>query len=205
MTEWMINLINQFGFWAILFLIALENIFPPIPSEVILSFGGFLTLHTKIALWEIVLASTIGSVLGALILYYVGSLFTEARLKKLVNNKFIKILGFKEDDVSKIIAWFNKHGKGAIFYGRFVPIIRSLISIPAGIAQVKLSLFVSLTFLGSLIWNTVLASLGFYFGSKWDIVVKIIDDYAILCAGLLVIAFGIACIYWYKKRIKARN
>ena len=153
MTEWMINLINQFGFWAILFLIALENIFPPIPSEVILSFGGFLTLHTKIALWEIVLASTIGSVLGALILYYVGSLFTEARLKKLVNNKFIKILGFKEDDVSKTIAWFNKHGKGAIFYGRFVPIIRSLISIPAGIAQVKLSLFVSLTFLGSLIWN----------------------------------------------------
>lgn len=205
MTEWMINLINQFGFWAILFLIALENIFPPIPSEVILSFGGFLTLHTKIALWEIVLASTIGSVLGALILYYVGSLFTEARLKKLVNNKFIKILGFKEGDVSKTIAWFNKHGKGAIFYGRFVPIIRSLISIPAGIAQVKLSLFVSLTFLGSLIWNTVLASLGFYFGSKWDIVVKIIDDYAILCAGLLVIAFGIACIYWYKKRIKARN
>jgi membrane protein DedA with SNARE-associated domain len=205
MTEWMINLINQFGFWAILFLIALENIFPPIPSEVILSFGGFLTLHTKIALWEIVLASTIGSVLGALILYYVGSLFTEARLKKLVNNKFIKILGFKEDDVSKTIAWFNKHGKGAIFYGRFVPIIRSLISIPAGIAQVKLSLFVSLTFLGSLIWNTVLASLGFYCGSKWDIVVKIIDDYAILCAGLLVIAFGIACIYWYKKRIKARN
>lgn len=88
MTEWMINLINQFGFWAILFLIALENIFPPIPSEVILSFGGFLTLHTKIALWEIVLASTIGSVLGALILYYVGSLFTEARLKKLVNNKY---------------------------------------------------------------------------------------------------------------------
>ena len=76
MTEWMINLINQFGFWAILFLIALENIFPPIPSEVILSFGGFLTLHTKIALWEIVLASTIGSVLGALILYYVCLLYT---------------------------------------------------------------------------------------------------------------------------------
>lgn len=154
------------------------------------------------SLWEVVLASTIGSVLGALILYYIGSLFTEVRLKKLVNNKFIKMLGFKEDDVSKTIAWFNKHGKGAIFYGRFVPIIRSLISIPAGTAQVKLSLFVGLTFLGSLIWNTVLSSLGFYFGSKWDIVVQIIDDYAILCAGLLVIAFGIGCVYWYKKRIK---
>ena len=112
------------------------------------------------------------------------------------------MLGFKEDDVSKTIAWFNKHGKGAIFYGRFVPIIRSLISIPAGTAQVKLPLFVGLTFLGSLIWNTVLSSLGFYFGSKWDIVVQIIDDYAILCAGLLVISFGIGCVYWYKKRIK---
>lgn len=202
MTAWIFSLIDRFGYLAVMLLIAIENVFPPIPSEVILSFGGFMTTHTKMNIFGLIIASTLGAVIGAIILYWVGTLLNEERLEKLFNHAFFKKLGFKKDDVNKSIAWFDKHGIKAIFFGRCIPVVRSLISIPAGIAKVSIPKFIVLTTLGSLLWNTVLISLGAYMGSKWETIVVIFEEYSLVVVILLIIA----CIYfgvrWYKKRIK---
>ena len=193
MTTWLTQFIESFGYIAIILLIAVENIFPPIPSEVILTLGGFLVSGTKLTLIGVILASTLGSVIGAL---------TLPRLEKLLETKLFKLLGFKKDDAQKAIDWFDKHGIGAIFYGRCIPVVRSLISIPAGIAHVGWTKFLVLTTLGSLVWNSVLVGLGHYMGKNWQVVVRIFDDYTLVIIALLLILFIYFGIKWYKTRIK---
>ena len=115
MTNIVFDLINQSGYLAISLLIAIENIFPPIPSEVILSFAGFATHHSQMTVPLVIIASTIGAVLGALILYWIGYLLNEERLEKIFNHKLFKILGFKKGDVKKAIRWFDKYGTRCYF------------------------------------------------------------------------------------------
>lgn len=203
MTNIVFDLINHFGYLAISFLIAIENIFPPIPSEVILSFAGFATHHSQMTVPLVVIASTIGAVLGAIILYWIGTLLNEERLEKIFKHKLFKMLGFKKGDVKKAINWFNKYGTGAIFYGRCIPVIRSLISIPAGTAKVKFSKFLLYTTLGSLIWNTILVSLGSYMGENWQTIVNIFEEYSLIAAGFILIALIYFSAKWYKQKIKA--
>ena len=188
---------------AISFLIAVENIFPPIPSEVILSFAGFATHHSQMTVSLVIIAATIGATLGAIILYWIGTLLSEDRLEKVFNHKMFKMLGFKKGDVKKAIAWFDKYGAGAIFYGRCIPVIRSLISIPAGTAHVKLSKFLIYTTLGSLIWNIILVSLGSYMGENWQVIVNIFEEYSLIIAVFIIIALIYGSFKWYKTKIKA--
>lgn len=203
MTNIVFDLINHFGYLAISSLIAIENIFPPIPSEVILSFAGFATHHSQMTVPLVVIASTIGAVLGAIILYWIGTLLNEERLEKIFKHKLFKMLGFKKGDVKKAINWFNKYGTGAIFYGRCIPVIRSLISIPAGTAKVKFSKFLLYTTLGSLIWNMILVSLGSYMGENWQTIVNIFEEYSLVAAGFILIALIYFSTKWYKQKIKA--
>ena len=202
MTIWLTHFIENFGYLAIILLIAVENIFPPIPSEVILTLGGFLVSGTKLTLIGVILASTLGSIIGAIILFSISRNLTLPRLEKLLETKLFKLLGFKKDDAQKAIDWFDKHGISAIFYGRCIPVVRSLISIPAGIAHVGWTKFLVLTTLGSLVWNSVLVGLGHYMGKNWQVVVRIFDDYTIVIIILLLILFIYFGIKWYKTRIK---
>ncbi|RVU70620.1 MULTISPECIES: DedA family protein [Lactobacillus] len=202
MTDWIYSSIDQFGYLAVIFLIAIENIFPPIPSEVILCFGGFMTSSTKMNIGGLIIASTIGALIGALALYGFGRILNEERLEKIFSHKLFKRLGFKANDVNRSIAWFDRHGIKAIFFGRFIPVIRSLISIPAGIAKVKMLKFLILTTLGSLIWNTVLIVLGAYMGSKWEVIVTIFEEYSLIVSVILLIAICYCVYRWYKSRIK---
>lgn len=202
MTIWLTHFIENFGYLAIILLIAVENIFPPIPSEVILTLGGFLVSGTKLTLICVILASTLGSIIGAIILFSISRNLTLPRLEKLLETKLFKLLGFKKDDAQKAIDWFDKHGISAIFYGRCIPVVRSLISIPAGIAHVGWTKFLVLTTLGSLVWNSVLVGLGHYMGKNWQVVVRIFDDYTIVIIILLLILFIYFGIKWYKSRIK---
>ena len=202
MTIWLTHFIENFGYLAIILLIAVENIFPPIPSEVILTLGGFLVSGTKLTLIGVILASTLGSIIGAIILFSISRNLTLPRLEKLLKTKLFKLLGFKKDDAQKAIDWFDKHGISAIFYGRCIPVVRSLISIPAGIAHVGWTKFLVLTTLGSLVWNSVLVGLGHYMGKNWQVVVRIFDDYTIVIIILLLILFIYFGIKWYKSRIK---
>ncbi|MCI8794770.1 MAG: DedA family protein [Bacilli bacterium] len=168
MNTFILNTINKFGYFGIFLLITIENLFPPIPSEIILTFSGFIAKEAHLNLFLIIIASTLGSVIGAIILYYLGYF---------LNDKIISILKLNKNNTSKTMNEFNKSGKKSVFFGRLAPIIRSLISIPAGIAKMNIVEFTILTTLGSLIWNTILILLGNMIGENYIIVSEIIKDY----------------------------
>ncbi|MFQ9992373.1 DedA family protein [Ruthenibacterium lactatiformans] len=126
------GLVSRFGYWGVLLLIAVENIFPPIPSEVILTFGGFLTTCTEMTPPGIILFSTLGSVAGAIVLYGVGRLLAPQRLEALLSGRVGRVLKMESADVHKASDWFAAHGWPSVFFCRCIPILRSLISIRHG-------------------------------------------------------------------------
>ncbi len=203
MQETLINLINDFGYFAIGFLIFIENVFPPIPSEVILLFGGFMTLSSNMNIPLVIVSATIGSVLGAAVLYLIGRLLNMERLKKLVAGKFGKITRLKIEHIEKANEWFAKYEGKAVLICRCVPIVRSLISIPAGMAQMKPLPFFLLTTIGSLAWNTIITILGAVSGEAWEKMIIYIDVYGKIILGgaaaVVIIAFIIYKIRKEKK------
>ena len=201
MNNFVINIMNKYGYLGILFLITIENVFPPIPSEVILTLGGFMTSKDGInmSLFGVIMYSTFGSMLGAIILYYVGYIFNKDRLLKIVRSKVGKILCLKESDIVKSDNSFNKNGDLTVLYCRFIPIVRSLISIPAGVNKMKLSIFLLYTFVGSLIWNTVLVSLGKLVGENYMVVAGVFSKYSKVILILLI------CLIVYKIIKKIRK
>ncbi len=197
-----IDIIEKFGYLGIALLIMIENIFPPIPSEIILTFGGFATSFTKLSVLGVILSATIGSVLGAIILYFVGRLLNKERLVKIVKGKTGKILRLKVEDIEKADKWFSKRGKITVLFCRCIPIVRSLISIPAGMAKMKFWLFLLLTTIGSLVWNIVLTILGSIAGENWTVIAKFIEKYSNITLILLVIGFVIFVYLFYNKKRK---
>lgn len=200
MNNFIINIMNKYGYVGILFLITVENIFPPIPSEVILTLGGFMTSKDGVtmSLFGVIMYSTFGSMLGAIILYYVGYIFNKDRLLKIVRSKVGRVLCLKESDIIKSDNSFNNNGDLTVLYSRFVPILRSLISIPAGVNRMKFSIFLIYTFIGSLIWNTVLVSLGKLVGENYMVVAGIFSKYSKVVLVLLILFI----IYKIYKKIK---
>lgn len=194
---------NRFGYMGILLLIMVENLFPPIPSEIILPFGGFMTTYTNLSVWGVIFVSTVGSTVGAVILYRVGALFTPKKLEGVLNTKVCRLLGFKKEDVERTVSWFNSRGKKAVLFGRCVPIIRSLVSIPAGMAHMELSVFFVYTVIGSTVWNLLLVSLGAALGASWGVVQEWLSAYSQVTRILLWMG-GAGLIFWiaYKKFLK---
>lgn len=205
MQEIIIEIINNFGYIGIALLIAVENIFPPIPSEVILTFGGFMTTYSDLNVWLVALFSTIGSVFGAIVLYGIGRILNEDRLERWLSGKWGKILHLKASDVKKADAWFRKKGKMAVFFCRFIPIVRSLISVPAGMARMKFSSFLVLTALGTAIWNTALCWLGVVAGASWEKIVEEIGIYSTIAVALLGVACVVFLVWFYFKRIRGKK
>ncbi|WP_066714147.1 DedA family protein [Clostridium sp. Marseille-P299] len=202
MQDIIIEIMNQFGYFGILFLIAVENVFPPIPSEVILTFGGFMTTYSTMQPVIVVIVSTIGSLLGAIILYGVGRILSPERMKKILDGKIGQVLHFKSEDVEKSVNWFQKKGKITVLFCRCIPIVRSLISIPAGMAKMNLGLFFLFTTIGSLVWNTILVYLGVVAGASWERIAGYVDTYASVTLVVLVVVFLIAAAIFYKTRFK---
>lgn len=200
MQEIIINIMENFGYIGIFLLIMIENIFPPIPSEVILLFGGFMTSVSELTVIGVIISSTLGSLLGAIILYYVGKIFNKERLTKIVEGRIGKILHLNGDDIDKANSWFNEKGLKTVFFCRFIPVLRSLISIPAGMNEMKMSKFLIYTIIGSIIWNTVLTLLGHIFGSKWESILKIFDTYSSLVTIILVLIFIGGLLYLFTKK-----
>lgn len=205
MQQFILHIIEHFGYFGIFFLILIENVFPPIPSEVILLFSGFFSSYTSLSVFYMILASTLGSFLGAIILYYIGKIFNKERLKKIVNGRLGKILFLKENDIDKADEWFDNKGNKSVFFCRFVPIVRSLISIPAGMSEMPMGKFIIYTICGSMIWNTVLICLGYRLGSNWEYVLTILDKYQMLVIVILVIIFGYVIIKFYRKKRKSKK
>ena len=186
MQELMIHIMDTYGYLGVCFLIAVENIFPPIPSEVILTFGGFMTTYTRLSVPGVVIFSTLGSTVGALVLYGAGASLTPARLARFSDSKLFKWLGFDKEEMERTMQWFEQKGKKAILFGRCVPIIRSLVSVPAGMAQVPMPIFLLYTVIGSMAWNVLLVSLGAMLGASWDTVLVWLEKYAAVIRILLI-------------------
>lgn len=200
MEEWIVYMMNTYGYIGILILIAVENIFPPIPSEVILTFSGFLTTTSDVTMTGVIIFSTIGSMIGAVILYGIGRLLDVKKLEIIVD-RWGYLLRLTRKDIKKADEWFTKVGIWAVLIGRVVPIVRSLISIPAGMAKMNLGIFLLFTALGSLIWNSVLVYVGARVGSSWGKIVSYIDTYSNLVVLLLsfLILFFIVRLFWRRR------
>lgn len=202
MENWITDIMSQYGYIGIFLLIMLENIFPPIPSEVILTFGGYMTTQSEMTAMGVILVSTAGSVAGAIILYGVGLLMDVSRLEKIVD-RWGRVLRLTRKDIYKADSWFDKYGIWTVFFCRLIPLIRSLISIPAGMSNMKFGLFLLFTTLGTLIWNTILVSVGVAVGDNWEAIVDVMDVYSNIAYVLIIIAV-IASILWYIQFRKRR-
>lgn len=200
MDVWIIEIMEKFGYIGILFLIAIENIFPPIPSEVILTFGGFMTTKTELTVMGVVWFATLGSLIGAVVLYGIGHMLNMDRLNKWID-KWGKYIRLTKEDVEKANQWFTKYGGWTVFFCRFIPLIRSLISVPAGMTKMNFGFFLMLTAVGTFIWNLVLVNVGAAVGESWHDIVDMMDIYSNIIYIGLVLIFVIFIWLFIKKRI----
>ena len=205
MENFILDMMNQFGYLGVFLLIAIENIFPPIPSEVILLFGGFMTTYTSLNIFGMSIASTLGSLIGAIVLYLIGKFFNKERLKAIVSSKVGKILRLKNEDIDKADNWFETKGNQTVFFCRFIPIVRSLISIPAGMSEMAMGKFLVYTITGSLVWNVVLIVMGSIVGENWTSILEIFDTYSHIVLILLIIIFIALVFIFYRKRLNKKE
>ncbi|SFG14612.1 membrane protein DedA, SNARE-associated domain [Halobacillus alkaliphilus] len=177
MADWITEFMSHYGYAGIFIMMAVENIFPPIPSEVILPFSGFMTQAANLSIAGVIVVSTTGSLAGAVVLYGIGSLMDVEKLESFVERHGHR-LRIKKEDVRRVESWFQRYGIWAVLLGRMVPLVRSLISLPAGMANMKLSLFLLFTILGTLAWNTILILVGALMGESWNEISRLLEVYS---------------------------
>ena len=200
MAEWTLDLMNTLGYLGIVLLMVLENLFPPLPSELILPAAGFAAARGKLNLLGVVLAGTLGSVLGTLPLYYLGRAVGEERLVKWAD-KYGKWLTLSGKDLRKADAWFDRHGPKAVLFGRMVPGIRSLLSLPAGMSEMALPKFLLYSAIGSGLWAALLAGAGYLLGDNYEQVGRYVGPVGTVLLALLV-AYAVV---WVLRRRRAQG
>jgi membrane protein DedA with SNARE-associated domain len=183
---WAQSVVRTAGYLGLFFVMFLENICPPIPSEVILPLAGSLVSEGAFTLLGVTGVGAGGSVAGALIFYVLGHVLGEARVRRLVRS-YGKWITVSEADLDKAFRWFNRYGEGVIFFGRMVPIVRSLVSIPAGLARMNLARFGLYTAIGTALWSLLLAGAGYLLGTRWHLVSEWVNRYEKAILALLVV------------------
>ena len=194
---WVVDMMEALGAPGVGLAIALENLFPPLPSEVFLPLAGFAAARGDLSLVAAIVWTTIGSVVGALALYGLGAALGRERLRAIVDRMPLVDVG----DVDKAEAWFARHGPKAVFFGRMVPLVRSMISVPAGVERMNIAVFLGLTAAGSLIWNSVFVLAGYFLGENWHIV----EGYAGILSRVVLAAVAIAVVVFVVRRIRRRR
>lgn len=194
---WAAGLVEAFGGPGAGAAIALENVFPPLPSEVILPLTGFAASQGVLSIASALFWTTLGSVVGAVVLYGIGAVFGRERM----HAWWAKLPLVKASDLVRTEEWFARHGTKAILLGRMVPVFRSLISVPAGVERMPLPVFVTLTTAGSLVWNTVLVMAGYWLGDQWDVV----GAYVGVVSKVVLALAAVALVGYVAMRIRGRN
>jgi len=206
LATWVQDVINQFGYFGVALLVIIENVFPPIPSEIVLPFAGFVAQQGSSAAQSdtsvigMMIAATVGSVVGALILYFVSAAIGPDRLRAFVE-KFGKWFGVKPADLVRAEAWFDRRSFVAVLVGRCVPLIRSIVSIPAGFRRMKLTNFILLTAIGSAVWNIALIGAGAVLKDQWDRV----GDYVGVFQWVVILAIVVFVVRFVISRVKRRR
>ncbi|MCT4783362.1 MULTISPECIES: DedA family protein [Exiguobacterium] len=203
MRDWMIGIIEQFGYIGIAFMIFIENVFPPIPSEVVLLFGGFFAVKTDLMIWLVIVAATAGAIAGAVLLYAIGLYLDVEQIEKWTK-KYGKWIRLDLDDVHKADAWFDRYGGWMVFFGRLMPVVRSLISLPAGMSNMPFVKFLLLSTAGTLIWNSILIFIGIRVGENWESILRYLDVYSYVIYALLAVAL-IVYVIWRKRRKQKKS
>ena len=193
MLDWITNLMNSAGYGAVVFLMFIENVFPPIPSELIMPMAGFTVTQGQMIFIGVVIAGTLGSVLGALPLYYAGKWVGQERLQAWADRHY-RWLTVSSKDLARSRHWFDRHGGKAVFLCRLVPGIRSLISIPAGINNMNMGSFLLYTSLGSGVWSTLLAYAGLKLGENYTRVDEYVGPISYVVLGGLLLVYIVRVI-----------
>lgn len=193
-SDWAVGLMETIGAPGAGIAVALENLFPPLPSELILPLAGFTASRGSFTIVEAIFWTTLGSVVGALALYGIGAALGRDRVRRIA----AKLPLVQVEDVDRTEAWFERHGNKAVFFGRMIPIFRSLISIPAGIERMHLGIFTLLTLAGSLLWNSLFIGAGFLLGENWHVV----EEYAGIFQWVVIIVVVLAVAWWVTKRVR---
>jgi membrane protein DedA with SNARE-associated domain len=213
LANWVQDVINQFGYFGVALLVVIENVFPPIPSEIVLPFAGFVAqqgasavnatadaTQSDTTVIGMMIAATVGSVVGALILYFVSAAIGPERLRGFVE-RFGKWFGVKSSDLVRAEEWFDRRSVAAVLVGRCVPLIRSIVSIPAGFRRMKLTSFVVLTAIGSAVWNIALIGAGAVLGDQWEQV----GEYVGVFQWLVIVAVLVLLVRFVVSRLKKRR
>ncbi|OUM87078.1 MAG: alkaline phosphatase [Caldibacillus debilis] len=199
MENWITQVMEQYGYLGVFLMICLENLFPPIPSEVILTFGGFMTAVSQLSFFGVLISATLGSLAGAVLLYGIGLLLEVNRLENFVD-RYEKILRISKTDLRRAGRWFEKYGYWTVFFCRMVPVLRSVISIPAGMTKMHFGLFLLFTTAGTLIWNALLVGLGAKLGENWERIVHYMDIYSNFVYAVIIIAAVLFLIYLFRRK-----
>lgn len=205
MLEWITNTMNSLGYLGIGFLMFLENLFPPIPSELIMPLAGFTVSQGEMDMSLAIAAGVIGTIVGAVPWYYAGLLLGEERLKRLAD-RYGKWIGISGADILKSSRWFNRHGSKAVLLGRLVPGVRTLISIPAGISKMSVVPFFIYSTIGTTLWVGLLTYAGYLLGNNYKLIETFIDPISkIVVLSIIVafLAFVIRRIWLKQKRNRA--
>lgn len=195
MTEWILETIAAGGYWGILFLMALENVFPPIPSEVIMGLGGINVAQGRMAFWPLLVAGSIGSTIGNYVWYSAGRRMGYQRLKPFID-RWGRWLTLEWEDVEAMIAFFQRHGHWVIFVLRFSPLMRTMISLPAGLAHMNRVQFLTYTIAGTTIWNILLIGAGYYLGNNFGELEKYTGPITVLTIAVIVGAYVWRVVRW---------
>ena len=197
MSAWIADLLNDMGYAGVAVLMFVENVFPPIPSELVMPLGGFLVAQGELSLPGVILAGTLGSVAGTLILFFVGRRFPQERLQRWIERRGQWFL-ITVDDVERAYRWFDRHGRAAVFFARVVPGVRSLISLPAGSSGMRLGPYLLYTTLGAGIWTTGLAYGGMLLGDQYQRLSRLLSQATLVGAVLLLLFVA----WWVVQRLK---
>lgn len=198
MSQLIKDIIEIVGYPGIAFLTFVENVFPPIPSEVIIPYAGYFITDSSLTLTGVIISGSLGSLLGAYPLYYLGKIISEDDLKNFLD-RYGRWLMVLPSDIDKASAWFEKRGHHAVFIARLVPGLRSLISIPAGFAEMNLMRFTILTLSGTALWTALLAWAGMQLGSRYSVIGDYLDPITYVIFGGVLIGY---LLYVYKHRVR---
>lgn len=195
MFEWVVSTIDGWGYPGVFFLMLAENVFPPIPSEIIMPLAGFLAGEGKLNLILTTLAGTIGAVLGTMMWYYIGMAIGEERLKRFAA-KHGRLLTLSPSDIDAAHAWFERYGVYAVLIGRLIPTVRTLISVPAGLAKMPMWKFLLFTTIGTLIWTAFLTIAGLVLHSNYERIADYIDPFSKLVVVTVIGVYLYRVITW---------
>lgn len=200
-TDWLVSVMDAVGGIGVAFAIALESVFPPIPSEVILPLAGFTAARGSFNLIEAIIWATVGSVLGAWVLYGISRWVGLHRIHRAVD----RIPGVDRDDVDKADRWFTKYGHWSVLIGRVIPVVRSLISIPAGFNRMNFLTFTGWTMLGSAVWNTILVTAGYLLGDQWCSILGALNVFEDVVIVIFIVVIVVLIARWARNVVSSRR